>query len=85
MVCALIHARNSAATFAARIALVRAWPENQICLLAEKLVPTFGLPRDHRDAIALIERFSAGCPKYVCQKLRQVSEEIARTTDIFCV
>ena len=85
MVCALIHARNSAATFAALISLVRAWPENQICLLAEKLVPTSGLPRDHHDAIALIERFSAGCPKYVCQKLRRVSEEIARTTDIFCV
>lgn len=83
MVCALIHARNSPATFAALTALVRAWSENQLCLLAEKLVPTPDLPRDHRSAIALIEQFSAGRPKHVCQKLRHVSEEIARTTDIY--
>jgi hypothetical protein len=83
MVCAMMIARNNNSQFDALTALVRQWSESQVCSLADKLVPTPGFPKDYRSALAAIRRFSAKRTKHVCEKPHQISEEIAKTTDIY--
>lgn len=83
MACALIKARDSAATYAALVELVRGWSEAKLSILAAKLAPVPGLARDRLTALRAIQAFSQGIPREIAARMRVAVEEITQISDVF--